>query len=81
MEMLGIIVIVFIGLAIVIVGNGLLFGIFVYEKYGVDSMRRTTNNMLWSQLCLIYITLHTLALPFGIYGYCLNEVTGKIKSP
>ena len=81
MEILGIVVIVVIGLAIVIVGNGLLLGIFLYEKYGVDSMRRTTNNMLWSQLCLMYITVHTFGLPFGIYGYCLNEVTGKMTSP
>ena len=81
MEILGIILIVVIGLAIVIVGNGLLLGIFLYEKYGVDSMRRTANNMLWSQPCLVYFMVHTLGLPFGLYGYCLNEVTGKMKSP
>ena len=78
MEILGIVIIVVIGLAIVIVGNSLLLGIFLYEKYGVDSLRRTTINMLWSQLCLVYITANTLALPFGIYGFCLNEVTGTI---
>ena len=77
MEVLGITFIVFVGLTIEIVGNSLLFAIFLYEKYGVDSMRRTTINMLWSQLCLVCIMVQTLALPFGIYGYCLNEVTGK----
>ena len=59
------------------VGNGLLYGIFLYEKYGVDSMRRTTVNMLYSQICLMLIFSNILAIPMAIYGYCLNEISGK----
>ena len=78
MGIFGIILIISIALTIEIVGNSLLFGIFLFEKYGVDSMRRTTNNMLWSQLCLMAILINIFALPFGIYGHCLSEVTGNV---
>ena len=78
MGIFGIILIISIALTIEIVGNSLLFGIFLFEKYGVDSMRRTTNNMLWFQLCLMTILINIFALPFGIYGHCLREVTGNV---
>ena len=76
MKILGIVLIISLGFTIEVVGNSLLFGIFLYEKYGVDSMRRTTNNMLWSQYCLGVISYNLLALPFGIYGHCLSDITG-----
>ena len=58
-------------------GNGLLYGIFLYEKYGVDSMRRTIVNMLYSQICLIYIFSNIFAFPFVICGFCMHEFNGK----
>ena len=69
--------VVCLGISTGTVGNGLLYGIVLYEKFGVDSMRRTIVNMLWSQLCLTYILSNTLGLPFAIYGYCLNDITGN----
>ena len=66
------------GIFVETVGNGLLYGIFLYEKYGVDSMRRTTANMLYSQICLMLIISNILAFPLAIYGYCLNEISGKL---
>ena len=66
-----------LGISTGIVGNSLLYGIVLYEKFGVDSQRRTIVNMLWSQLCLLYILSNTLALPFAIYGHCLNDITGN----
>ena len=32
-----------------LLGNGFLYGIFVYEKFGIDTQRRTIINMLLSQ--------------------------------
>ena len=72
------ILIVMAGILVETVGNGLLYGIFLYEKYGVDSMRRTTVNMLYSQICLMLIISNILAFPLAIYGYCLNEISGKL---
>ena len=69
--------VVCLGISTGTVGNGLLYGIVLYEKFGVDSRRRTIVNMLWSQLCLTYIFSNTLGLPFAIYGYCLNDITGN----
>ena len=65
------------GVLVETLGNGLLYGIFLYEKYGVDSMRRTIVNMLYSQLCLTYIFSNILAIPFAICGFCLHEFNGE----
>ena len=65
------------GVLVETLGNGLLYGIFLYEKYGVDSMRRTIVNMLYSQLCLTYIFSNILAFPIAISGFCLHEFNGE----
>ena len=65
------------GVFVETLGNGLLYGIFLYEKYGVDSMRRTIVNMLYSQICLIYIFSNMFAFPFVICGFCMHEFNGK----
>ena len=54
------------------VGNGLLYCVHIYEKYGVDSQRRTTNNMIISQICAAF-ALHNfknwaLVTIFCVYG-------------
>ena len=64
-----------IGILLEIVSNGLLYGIFIYEKYGVDSQRRTMTNMFLSQICiaciflniLLYITDHVMFTPKSCY--------------
>ena len=56
------------GILLEFVGNGFLYGIFIYEKYGIDSQRRTIINMLLSQICFASIFLNLFAMPFWIYG-------------
>ena len=54
------------------VGNGLLYCVHIYEKYGVDSQRRTTTNMIISQICAAAALNSFRALPtmilFCVYG-------------
>ena len=54
----------FIGSLNATVGNVLLYCVHIYEKYGVDSMRRTATNILISQACAacIYIVLQNYTL-------------------
>ena len=51
------------GILFEVVSNSLLYGIFIYEKYGVDSQRRTMTNMFLSQICIACIFLNILAHP------------------
>ena len=67
------IVFIAIGILLEFVGNGFLYGIFIYEKYGIDSKRRTIINMLLSQMCFAYIFLNTFAMPFWLYGNFLSS--------
>ena len=60
------------GILLEVVSNGLLYGIFIYEKYGVDSQRRTMTNMFFSQICIACILLNILAYPFYLYGLYLS---------
>ena len=66
-------VLIAFGLLLEFVGNGFLYGIFIYEKYGIDSQRRTIINMLLSQICFAYIFLNTFAMPFWLYGNFLSS--------
>ena len=54
------------------VGNGLLYCVHIYEKYGVDSQRRTTTNMIISQICAAAALNNFRVLPtmiiFCVYG-------------
>ena len=55
-----------------LLGNGFLYGIFVYEKFGIDTKRRTMINMLVSQVCLAHIFKNIFAIPFWIYGFFVS---------
>ena len=55
-----------------LLGNGFLYGIFVYEKFGIDAKRRTVINMLLSQVCLAHIFKNIFAIPFWIYGFFVS---------
>ena len=63
---------IIIGILLEVVSNSLLYGIFIYEKYGVDSQRRTMTNMFLSQICIACIFLNILAHPFWLYGMFLS---------
>ncbi len=51
------------------VGNGLLYGIIFYEKYGVDPQKRTLINMLVGQLCWSIIFLNIADYPIPTFRY------------
>ena len=55
-----------------ILANPISFGISLFEKYGVDSQRRTAINMLYSKVAIANVFKNTLALPFAIFGYIIN---------
>ena len=69
---LSVFIIIIFGVFLEVVSNGLLYGIFIYEKYGVDSQRRIMTNMLLSQICIACIFLNILAHPFWLYGIGLS---------
>ena len=51
--------------------NPLLLGSFLFEKYGVDSQRRTVTNMLFSKASIALIFNNILATPLSFYGLVL----------
>ena len=60
------------GILFEVVSNSLLYGIFIYEKYGIDSQRRTMTNMFLSQICIACIFLNILAHPLVLYRIFLS---------
>ena len=58
------------------VGNGLLYCVHIYEKYGVDSQRRTTTNMIISQICAAFALNNFKVLPIVII-FCVYGSLGK----
>ena len=52
--------------------NPILLGSFLFEKFGVDSQRRTTINMLFSKIVLTYIFNNIFSTPFAFYGLVLR---------
>ena len=61
---------IFIGLGITffilieVIGNGSLLTMIIYEKYGMDSKKRTVNNQLLSSLCKASIFCNVSIYPF-----------------
>ncbi len=55
-------------------GNLLLFGIMVYEKYGVDPRKRTVVNVLLSQLALTTIFGNVLVFSFAAWRYLFGPL-------
>ncbi len=52
-----------------LLGNGLLLGIIIYEKYGVDPQKRTLVNMLVGHLCWTIIFLNVTEYPIPTLRY------------
>ena len=55
---------VFLFLAIESIGNGLLFVIFYYERFGMDPKKRTVNNQLLSAICKGYMFINIFTFPY-----------------
>ena len=55
---------VLVFLAIEVIGNGFLFVIIYYERFGMDPKKRTVNNQLLSAICKGYIFINVFTFPF-----------------
>ena len=59
-----------------IIGNFLLFCMIIYEKYGMDSQKRTVTNQLLSSILFgagVYSPVPYPALTLGVSGKCPIE--------
>ena len=54
---------IFLFLIVEILGNFLLLSIITYEKYGMDSQKRTVTNQLLSSICVSFIVHNIIAMP------------------
>ena len=54
---------IFLFLIVEILGNFLLLSIITYEKYGMDSQKRTVTNQLLSSICVSFIMHNIIAMP------------------
>ena len=57
---------VFLFLIVEILGNFLLLSMITYEKYGMDSQKRTVTNKLLSSICVSFIIHNVIAMPIGM---------------
>ena len=64
-----------------IIGNGFLFIIIFYEKYGMDPQKRTVNNQLLSALCKILIVCNTVFVPFISFRVSFDIPIGMLLRP
>ena len=63
---------VFLGILLLImetIGNYLLFCVVWYEKFGMDSKKRTVNNKLLSRMILALIFFNIVFMPLYICGF------------
>ena len=54
---------IFLFLIVEIPGNFLLLSMITYEKYGMDSQKRTVTNQLLSSICISFIVHNVIAMP------------------
>ena len=54
---------IFLFLIVEILGNFLLLSMITYEKYGMDSQKRTVTNKLLSSICVTFIIHNVIAMP------------------
>lgn len=52
--------------------NPLLVATILFEKFGVDSQRRTTINMLFSKMALALMINNIIPTPFAFYGLVIQ---------
>ena len=58
---------VFLFLIVEILGNFLLLSIITYEKYGMDSQKRTVTNQLLSSICVSFMMQNVIAMPIAMF--------------
>ena len=65
---------VFLGILLLImetVGNYLLFCVVWYEKFGMDSKKRTINNQLFSRMILVLIFYNIFFMPLFLCAFLI----------
>ena len=58
---------VFLFLIVEIPGNLLLLSMIYYEKYGMDSQKRTVTNKLLTSICVIFILQNIIVMPILMF--------------
>ena len=58
---------VFLFLIVEILGNFLLLSMIIYEKYGMDSQKRTVTNQLLSSICVSFMMQNVIAVPIAMF--------------
>ena len=60
---------VFLFLIVEILGNFLLLSMITYEKYGMDSQKRTVTNQLLSSICIGFMIQNVIAMPISMFHH------------
>ena len=58
---------VFFVLIVETIGNFLLLSMIIYEKYGMDSQKRTLTNRLLSSICVSFLAHNVIAVPLFMF--------------
>ena len=58
---------VFLVLIVETLGNFLLLFMIIYEKYGMDSQKRTLTNRLLSRICVSFLVHNAIAMPLFMF--------------
>ena len=64
-------------LTIEVIGNGFLFVIIYYERFGMDPKKRTVNNQLLSAICKGYIFINIFTFPLVCMHLIFDYNYGK----
>ena len=64
-------------LTIEVIGNGFLFVIIYYERFGMDPKKRTVNNQLLSAICKGYIFINLVTFPLACIHLIFDYNFGK----
>ena len=69
---------VFLLIILVTLGNFLLLCMILYEKYGMDSKKRTVTNMLLSRIIFVQILCNIFIIPLPTIGQMLGNFSEYI---
>jgi magnesium-transporting ATPase (P-type) len=58
---------VFLFLIVEVLGNFLLLSMIAYEKYGMDSQKRTVTNQLLSNICACFVIQNVIVIPILMF--------------
>ena len=65
---------VFLFLIVETLGNFLLLSMIIYEKYGMDSQKRTLTNRLLSSICVSFLAHNVIAMPLFMFHQMYRHI-------